>query len=96
MTKSWGLPSYGAPLLGVRQRQGLQVKSERNAEGQRGPTVQLEIEGSGLPTDPTLSEAISSAGAPVGATLARPAVQREAPTAPLGYVQTWFAIGPSR
>lgn len=32
----------------------------------------------------------------VGATVARPAVQREAPTATLSLVQTWFAIGPSR
>ena len=74
-------------------------RSERNAEGHRGPTVLLEIEGSGLPTDPTFDPVggyIFGCGPVVGAALARPAVDREAPTAALGYVQTWFAMGPSR
>jgi hypothetical protein len=98
MTKSWGLPSYGAPLLGVRQRQGLQVKSERNAEGQRGPTVLLEIEGSGLLTDPTFDPVGGyifgwGAGRRDPGQTRRPARSADR-TARL--LQTWFAIGPSR
>src|SRR3954467_9674041 len=99
MTKSCGSTQLRRSVIGSSPTVRATAKSERNAEGHRGPTVLLEIEGSGLPTAPTFDPVggyIFGWGPVVGAALARPAVEREAPTAALGYVQTWFAMGPSR
>src|SRR3954452_19395207 len=53
MTKSCGSTQLRRSVIGSSPTVRATAKSERNAEGHRGPTVLLEIEGSGLPTDPT-------------------------------------------